>query len=38
MENRTVFDTNIWISYFLNGKFDELIKLRREYSVLFLRY
>ena len=37
MENRTVFDTNIWISYFLNEKFSELIKLRREYSVLFLR-
>ena len=37
MENRTVFDTNIWISYFLNEKFSELIKLRRESSVLFLR-
>jgi len=37
MENRTVFDTNIWISYFLNEKFSELIKLRRECSVLFLR-
>jgi len=37
MENRTVFDTNIWISYFLNEKFSELIKLRRECSALFLR-
>ncbi|MCL2651631.1 MAG: putative toxin-antitoxin system toxin component, PIN family [Candidatus Azobacteroides sp.] len=37
MENRTVFDTNIWISYFLNEKFSELIKLRRECSILFLR-
>ena len=37
MENRTVFDTNIWISYFLNEKFSELIKLRRECSVIFLR-
>ena len=37
MVNRTVFDTNIWISYFLSEKFDELIKLRRENSVLFLR-
>jgi len=37
MENRTVFDTNIWISYFLNENFNELIKLRREHSVLFLR-
>jgi len=37
MEDRTVFDTNIWISYFLSEKFSELIKLRRECSVLFLR-
>ena len=37
MENRTVFDTNIWISYFLNEKFSELIELRGKYSVLFLR-
>ena len=37
MENRTVFDTNIWISYFLNEKFSELIELRRESRVLFLR-
>ena len=37
MENRTVFDTNIWISYFLNESFNELITLRREHSVLFLR-
>ena len=37
MGNRTVFDTNIWISYFLNEKFSELIQLRRERSVLFLR-
>jgi len=37
MENRTVFDTNIWISHFLGERFDELIKLRRENNVLFLR-
>jgi len=37
MENRTVFDTNIWISYFLNEKFSELIELRGKYSVFFLR-
>ena len=37
MENRTVFDTNIWISYFLSEKFSELIKLRKEHGVLFLR-
>jgi len=37
MENRIVFDTNIWISYFLSEKFGELIELRRECRVLFLR-
>ena len=37
MENRTVFDTNIWISYFLNENFSELIELRRKNYVLFLR-
>ena len=37
MKKRTVFDTNVWISYFLNQRFDELIKFRRENSVLFLR-
>ena len=37
MENRTVFDTNVWISYFLSEKFSELIALRRERRVLFLR-
>ena len=37
MGNKTVFDTNIWISYFLGEKFDELIALRREHRVLFLR-
>jgi putative PIN family toxin of toxin-antitoxin system len=37
MENRTVFDTNIRISYFLNEQFSELIQLRREHRILFLR-
>jgi len=37
MESRTVFDTNIWISYFLSGNFSELIELRRKRRVLFLR-
>ncbi|MCL2413416.1 MAG: putative toxin-antitoxin system toxin component, PIN family [Bacteroidales bacterium] len=37
MENRTVFDTNIWISHFLKEEFGELIKMRRESDVLFLR-
>jgi len=37
MGNKTVFDTNIWISYFLGEKFGELIALRRERRVLFLR-
>jgi len=37
MENRTVFDTNIWISYFWNEKYDEIIKLKYEKNVRFLR-
>jgi putative PIN family toxin of toxin-antitoxin system len=37
MGNRTVFDTNIWISYFLSEKFSELIELRRERHIRFLR-
>jgi len=37
MANKTVFDTNIWISYFLKENFEELIRLRSENKVLFLR-
>jgi len=36
MENRTVFDTNIWISYFWNEKYDEIIKLKYQKNVRFL--
>ena len=25
MANKTVFDTNIWVSYFIKGKFSELV-------------
>ena len=37
MENKTIFDTNIWISYFWNDKYDEIIKLKYEKNVRFLR-
>jgi len=35
MENRTVFDTNIWVSYFIGKKTDEIIKMT-EKSIVFL--
>jgi putative PIN family toxin of toxin-antitoxin system len=35
MENRTVFDTNIWVSYFIGKKTDEIIKMT-EKSIIFL--
>jgi len=35
MENRTVFDTNIWVSYFIGKKTDEVIKMT-EKSIVFL--
>jgi len=25
--NKVIFDTNIWVSYFIKGKFDELVNL-----------
>ena len=37
MANKTVFDTNIWISYFLKGKFQELIDFVFENDVEFCR-
>lgn len=37
MEIRTVFDTNIWISYFIKGKFLELVEYISEHSVEFFR-
>ena len=37
MDNKTVFDTNIWISYFIKGKFTELIDLIANHEVKFFR-
>ena len=37
MENRVVFDTNIWVSYVLGARLHELIKLAYENNILFLR-
>ena len=37
MDNRTVFDVNIWISYFLKGKFTELVDLMANHDVEFFR-
>jgi putative PIN family toxin of toxin-antitoxin system len=35
MGNRTVFDTNIWVSYFIGKKTDEIVKMI-EKSIVFL--
>ena len=37
MKKRTVFDTNIWISYIINAKTDELVAMITKNEVLFLR-
>lgn len=37
MKNKTVFDTNVWISYFLKGKFTELVDMVFEDEVEFFR-
>jgi predicted nucleic acid-binding protein len=36
MGNRTVFDTNIWISYMITAKYDELESMLTD-NVCFLR-
>jgi len=36
MENRTVFDTNIWVSYMITAKYDELESMLTN-NVNFLR-
>jgi putative PIN family toxin of toxin-antitoxin system len=36
MENRTVFDTNIWVSYMITSKYDELESMLTN-NVNFLR-
>jgi putative PIN family toxin of toxin-antitoxin system len=37
MENRTIFDTNIWITYIINDRYDELAALVEKNRVCFLR-
>ena len=37
MGNRTVFDTNIWISYFVNSRHKELEAMKVTNGVSFLR-
>ena len=37
MGNKTVFDVNIWISYFLKGRFTELVDLMANHDVEFFR-
>ena len=37
MDNKTVFDVNIWISYFLKGRFTELVDLMANHDVEYFR-
>ena len=37
MKTKTVFDTNIWVSYFLKGNFKELVEMVFDYDVDFYR-
>ena len=37
MESRTVFDTNIWVSYIIKFKYDELAVFVEKKDVRFLR-
>jgi predicted nucleic acid-binding protein len=36
MENRTVFDTNIWVSYMISARYDEFESMLTNH-VIFLR-
>lgn len=36
-KNKTVFDTNIWISYFLQSRFTDIIEMIENNSVEFFR-
>ena len=33
----TVFDTNVWVSYFLNRQLEELVALKYDRDICFLR-
>ena len=37
MANKTVFDTNIWISFFIKGRFEELVNMVFNNEVEFYR-
>ncbi len=37
MGNRVVFDTNLWVSYFMKGDFTGLVLLVKSYEVEFVR-
>ncbi len=36
-KNKTVFDTNIWISYFLQARFTDIVEFIEKNSVEFFR-
>ena len=33
----TVFDTNVWVSYFLNRQLEELVALKYDHDICFVR-
>jgi putative PIN family toxin of toxin-antitoxin system len=37
MKNKTVFDVNIWLSYFISGKSEQLIEMIENNNVVFYR-
>jgi len=37
MKNKTIFDVNIWISYFISGKSEEIIDMIENNDVFFYR-
>ena len=37
MGNKTVFDTNVWVSYFMKGDFPGLVLLVKSHGVEFVR-
>jgi predicted nucleic acid-binding protein len=37
MKNKTVFDVNIWLSYFISGKSEQIIDMIENHDVVFYR-
>jgi len=37
MKNKTVFDVNIWLSYFITGKTEKIIEMIKNNDVFFYR-